>query len=279
MDYPVSAQDVNLLNGKFTDGDPLGGTPASLDPSVWANLVTDELLNILMASAQTPSETKSNQVAIAIQSGLLNYGIDTGAANAYVVAYEPVISSLSAGMMLRFKATSANTGATTLNVGTGALPVISMAGAALQGGEIVAGSTVTVIYIGATGFVLLAASGGAVPVAAASKSNHAVNLGQFVFSGNANAGFIRFPNGTLIQFGTASLSGTTVTVTQSFPTTFPVGNIRCVCSDIGNTTWAAAINALTSSTYQIFVCPFSANSGSLVAKNSQATITWIAVGN
>lgn len=184
MDYPVSVAGVGLVNGKFTDGNPQVGVAASLDPSEWANLVTDEMLNIVMAAGLIPSETANNQLAIAIQSGLLNYGADTGVANAYVVALDPVVTSLSSGSRFRFLALHANNGACTLNVGTGPLPLVGLGGSALQSGEILALSVVDVEYVGAAGFVLLSATGGALPVAPGTQSNHAVNVSQLFGSRN-----------------------------------------------------------------------------------------------
>ncbi len=76
MDYPKIDTTVGLYNGKFTDGNPAGGIPASKDPSSWANNVTDELLAILAAASITPNETVSNQVVTAIQE-LINVNIGT----------------------------------------------------------------------------------------------------------------------------------------------------------------------------------------------------------
>ena len=168
MDYPVSVAGVNLLNGKFTDGNPSGGVPASLDPSEWSNLVTDEMLNVITAAGLTPNETSNNQLAIAIQSGLLNYGADTGAANAYVVGYDPAVTALYVGQTFRFLALHTNTAGCTLNVGLGPDPLLGLGGVALQGGEIPALSLVEVAYVGAAGFVLLYANGGAQQLSAGS---------------------------------------------------------------------------------------------------------------
>lgn len=66
MDYPVSDPTVGLVGGKFTDGNPAGGIPASRDPSSWANLVTDELLGLLTEAGIVPSDADNTQVLAAV---------------------------------------------------------------------------------------------------------------------------------------------------------------------------------------------------------------------
>ncbi|WP_435607732.1 hypothetical protein [Pseudomonas knackmussii] len=116
------------------------------------------------------------------QSGALSYALDTGAANAYAAAYTPAITALTDGMVLRFKALNANTGASTFNPnGLGAKAIVGGAHAALQGGEIVANSDVWLQYnssIGGGSWILVDSTGGAIQTANATQSQQAVAMGQ-----------------------------------------------------------------------------------------------------
>ena len=121
-------------------------------------------------------------VYAAIQQGSMTYSADTGAANAYVAQFIPALPTPADGMRLTFKAKTANTGASTLAVNGGnAYPLYSHANQALQGGEIVANGLIEAEWNSSlTGWVMCGNSGGALPVAAATQSNHALQLGQAV---------------------------------------------------------------------------------------------------
>ncbi|MER2126280.1 hypothetical protein [Solibacillus sp.] len=81
------------------------------------------------------------------------YGTATGT-NALVVTLTPAPSKLVAGITLRFKNTTANTGAVTLNVnGLGAKPIVKNGGVALSAGNLKASGIYTVCYDGAN-FIL-----------------------------------------------------------------------------------------------------------------------------
>lgn len=78
MRYPVSDPGSQLHNGKFTDGNPALGIPASVDKAAHMNAVYDELLAVISAAGLTPNETTFNQVLQAVQ-GLINGSIATRA--------------------------------------------------------------------------------------------------------------------------------------------------------------------------------------------------------
>ena len=68
MDFPKSNPATRLLNGRFTDGNPATGLPASRDLAQWGNLVTDELNNVVIDGGLTPNEAVNTQVRDAIRN-------------------------------------------------------------------------------------------------------------------------------------------------------------------------------------------------------------------
>jgi hypothetical protein len=184
VDYPKSVPSVGLVNGKFVNEDTATGTQGSLIPAEWGNAVTDELLAVISAAGIDPDEAANHQVLAAlqhlIQQSAGGYAADTGIANGYLAAYTPAIVVLVDGMVLKFKAKTANTGASTFKPdGVAAKPIVGGAHTALQGGEIIAGGDVWLQYNSSLdAWVLIESTGGAVQVPAAVKSQHALQLGQ-----------------------------------------------------------------------------------------------------
>lgn len=87
--------------------------------------------------------TKANSNFTELYSKAFLFGIDSGAANAYVVALASLVPTpavapaLAAGLLVRFTPTHVGTGPATLNfAGTGAVAIQTLGGAALLGGEI-----------------------------------------------------------------------------------------------------------------------------------------------
>lgn len=184
VDYPTSVPSVGLVDGKFVDENPLTGTPGSLIPSAWENSVTDEVLNVIQAAGLAPAEADLTQLLQAIrvigQLGSGGYGADTGVANAYLVAYAPAVVAVDEKLVLRFKAKTANTGASTFAPnGLAPGPLLGASHLPLQGGEIVANGLCTVSYsVALAAWILVSSSGGGLQVLNGTKSHHAVALDQ-----------------------------------------------------------------------------------------------------
>lgn len=136
---------------------------------------------------QNPTTDTTNtywRLAFKNQSGSHIYALDTGTANTYKADYTPVVKTLVDGMVLKVKALNANTTASTFTPANGVIAAAAIVGlghSALQGGEIVANGDIWLQWnssIGGGSWVLVANSGGAMQVASATKSQHAVQLAQ-----------------------------------------------------------------------------------------------------
>lgn len=152
--------------------------PNTTFPFQWWADTTTGLLKIRSA-ANDAWITLGPLAGLGIQSGGQTYALDTGTANTYQVAYMPAIADFTDGMVLRFKAKTANTGASTFN----GYQILGADHAALTGGEIVANGDVWVQWNsslngGSGAMVLVDSTGGELPVAAATKANHAIRFDQ-----------------------------------------------------------------------------------------------------
>lgn len=255
IDTPNKAVDL-FGAGKhgFRDGDKaLGINPTELS-AAQMNAYQEELAAIIEAAGIVLNKANNAQLLEALkrlidaQSG--NYALDTGAANAYVVALDPAIAAYADGMTVRVKAVNANTGASTLNAGGGVKSLVNDAGGALAAGDIPAGSVFTATYIqSADKFYitsLVQSQGDAryaklaglatqlFSVANATGASNAVALGQFL-SSLVSSGYIKIPvmnggakNDLIIQWGNAQLTGTSGTF--NLPVAFPAAALFCIAS-------------------------------------------------
>ena len=157
--------------GFFAKPDPTNGVPATVPGYEWHNNIQEELVGVVLAAGLALSDTDQTQLVQALikkgmQAGYFNYAVDTGSANVYQVAYTPAITALTDGMVLRFRAKTANTGASTFSPnGLAASPIWGADHAAIGGGEIVANSVVWVQWNsslngGAGAWVLVDSTGG-----------------------------------------------------------------------------------------------------------------------
>jgi len=98
------------------------------------------------AFALLPDETLLDQ-------GRVNYAVDTGAANAYLVALPNTLAAYTDGAHVIMRPSATNTGASTVNVDSlGVKSIRTNTGAALSAGDITVGVPASMRYSTATGF-------------------------------------------------------------------------------------------------------------------------------
>lgn len=145
--------------GYFTDGDIPGGVAPTVVPAEFLNTLMLEMLNVITAAGITPAKGNNGQLILAVQrmieanSG--NYSIDSGAANAYVVALAPAITQNINGLSVKFRAKHASTGPCTLNAGAGPAPLLREDGSPIEAGDIPLNGIVSATYDGPAGAFLL----------------------------------------------------------------------------------------------------------------------------
>lgn len=76
MQYPISVPEVNLYSGKFTNGNPVGGIPRSIDRAEDQNRVYDELIALVVGAGLTASEADNTQVLQAVKALIASNGND-----------------------------------------------------------------------------------------------------------------------------------------------------------------------------------------------------------
>lgn len=89
-----------------------------------------------------------------LQKSVEKYAEDAGSTDAYVITLTPVPTSYATGMMIIFRANTANTGTATLNVnGLGAKTIVTGVSTTLATGDVATSQLASVVYNG-TNFVL-----------------------------------------------------------------------------------------------------------------------------
>jgi hypothetical protein len=260
---------------------------------------TPALPNGTTATTQTAADNSTkiattayaDAISTALKLGILNqsynYLADSGAADAYVVTLSPAAAAYTTGMVVRFKATNANTTTTpTVNVnGLGAKTITKNQGAAMAANDIKAGGLIAVQYDG-TNFQMLSQSGIAsatVPtgtgivrnsMAASELSGDATTSGSNAVTLAAQYkklscqpglgdGLNAIPAGTYLQTTCYNDTGVTVTIT----------GIKCFTDNSGTSTLNATNGAATALLTGAVTCTSS------FAAGTQSGTTTIASGD
>lgn len=147
------------------------------------------------------------------------YGVDTGAANAYNVAFSPPLLVHVIGLPLHFKILNGNTAASTVDFGPGAAAIVRRDGSALIGGELVTSRVATVIWNGTAYEWQGLAPAPAAAIAAGTDSQSALPPSAFNSKLLATDGYQVFPGGLIMQWGRYP---TLITAEGPIAVTFPV---------------------------------------------------------
>jgi hypothetical protein len=142
--FAVTGKTANSLTGVTR----LRGANVNLDATTPITcLNNEEFINQYQGAASTPESLKN-----------LIYAQDGGSSDDYAVSLDPAPVEYVAGMLVAFKANTANTGASTLNVNNlGAKAIKKNGNEDLADGDIKAGQVVVVVYDG-TNFQLVSVS-------------------------------------------------------------------------------------------------------------------------
>ena len=243
-----------------TKSDNTAGPSGQLSADEFNNLAT-ELENSVLRSGLILSGSSSNQLAesLFIHSVKAKTFQDSGAANAYVAT--PMSGSSGVllpsdyanlnGFVIIFKASNANTGASTLNIGQttgtllGAKAIVDQAGAAIPASAIAPNAYIQLRYdasIGSGSWVLLPwsmpatqSSAGLIELADTAESQawsdpfRALTPGglNLAFQGSnqslSASGYQKYPGGLIEQWGlttTSAAGATPVTLPIAFPSQF-----------------------------------------------------------
>jgi len=132
----------------FVDRDTATATRGSSVPAEFFNKIQAELLSVIDAAGLT-RDSEALQLALAIQSGRMNYAEPGGTENALTVTLAPAPSVIRAGQHVLLKIATTNSDAMTLNVnGLGAVSIKRTDGGDTVAGDAVAGHMLPVVFDG-----------------------------------------------------------------------------------------------------------------------------------
>ena len=206
----------------FTDGNPSQGIVGTIVDAAFLNSIFSHRHDGLNQDGSAP----------------VAFATDTGIANAYAIAPSPALTQYVTGMPFTFLAANTNTGASALNInGLGAKTIKKHGSSDLRAGDIQTGQLVTVAFDG-TYFQMMSQEGNA-----------------FTQSVGTN-GWVKLPNGLILQWGFAgsSSSGTTV----AFPIAFPNACLQVVMTDSGPAGYSFGAGNFTTTSFTAW-CPSAGN--------------------
>jgi hypothetical protein len=197
-----------------------------------------------------------------LQRGTVNFAVDTGTANTYVVALDASITTYTDGLQVVFRPLNSNSGTSTINLnGLGAKSIRLTDSNPISAGDISAGAVIDVRYSTATGFFHLtpnsaiyaydagvSADAAAASASAASSSASAASSSASSASSSASAASSS-ASAASTSASNASTSASTAN-TQAGIATTQAGNAASSASAAASSATASASSASDSLTYK-----------------------------
>lgn len=139
---------VDVTAGAWSANDVLWLTCTGTAWQIDAAVATFATHAEMAAGTATNRAGAPNTVSRASQWGVWSYAAAAGSANALTAVLTPPLAEHVAGMTIRVKIATANTGAATLNAGPGALPIVTWRGEPISASDLPSGAVVELICTG-----------------------------------------------------------------------------------------------------------------------------------
>lgn len=153
-------------NDPYVGKNVAAGTQGSKVPPAAAEFPQREIVAVITASGQAPTNNDLTQMLRAVRSGALEYYVDSGAANAPAIAPAPAHTSLTDGLHVRVRMKSAPTGPSNLAVNSFLAPVQTAGAKPLAGGEWAANDVVDLVYNASRNAFQIVSGAGAIATSA-----------------------------------------------------------------------------------------------------------------
>lgn len=150
------------IDASYIDGVPPFGIEGSIIPAAAIELTQREIVNLILKSQLSPTNSDSTQLSRSVQVDLVNWAIDTGTLNHIVVTLDPAPTTLVAGLKVWTLIKFTNTGSCDVTCNGIVKPLLTQGLVNLPTGVIVANGIAIIVYDGTQWQLMLgtAATGG-----------------------------------------------------------------------------------------------------------------------